>query len=228
MAGPQRWRSVWREAGLGEFLVQSLWWGLARVYLALAHRLRVVGCENLPTSPPFVLVANHASHLDALVLAAALPVRLRQCVLPVAAGDTFFQRPAMAAFAASCLNALPMWRKSAGAHALHELRARLTDEPCGYILFPEGTRSRDGRMGSFKAGIGMLLAGSDVPAHPCRIDGAFAAWPPQAHGPRWGQPIRVRIGPAMRFAGAEQTRHGWDRIAAELEAAVLALGDIET
>lgn len=225
LSGVRRWRSHRREAGLGEFLVQSAWWGAARTYLKLAHRMRVEGRENLPTQPPFVLIANHSSHLDAIALAAALSMRARQCVLPVAAGDTFFDRPVMAAFAANCLNALPLWRKSVTRHAIDELRHRLTREPCGYILFPEGTRSRDGRMGAFKAGIGMLLAGTGVPVNPCHIDGAFVAWPADAARPTWGAPIRIRIGESMRFDAVEQSRAGWDRIAEGLERAVRKLCD---
>ena len=72
----------------------------------------------------------------------ALPLRLRNCVFPLAAGDTFFETPAIAAFAAGMMNAPPLWRKNCGHHAIETLRQRPVAEPCGYILFPEGTRSR--------------------------------------------------------------------------------------
>src|SRR5687768_13948883 len=101
----QRWRSVQRESGLIECIVQSLWWSAVRLYLLSLHRLTVNGAEHLPTHAPFVMIANHSSHLDALVMAASLPPKLRRIVLPVAAGDTFFETPAIAAFAAWCLNA---------------------------------------------------------------------------------------------------------------------------
>lgn len=149
----QRWRSVWREDGLVETAVHAAWWSAVTLYLKMAHRLRVEGRQNLPGAAPFVIAANHSSHLDALVLAGALPAKLRQSVLPVAAGDYFFQAPAMAAFAAFCLNALPLWRKSAGRHAMEDLRKRLLEDRCAYILFPEGTRSRTGEVGQFKAGL---------------------------------------------------------------------------
>ena len=71
-------------------------------------------------------------------------------IFPIAAGDVFFETPAWAAFAAGIMNALPMWRKKFGPHALQELRQRLVEEPCAYILFPEGARSRD-RVGRPKA-----------------------------------------------------------------------------
>src|SRR4051812_39891406 len=86
-------RSLRREAGLASNLGHLVCHALARSYFRLYHRLRVEGRENLPAAPPFILVANHASHLDALALASALPRRLCGRVFPVAAGDVFFETP---------------------------------------------------------------------------------------------------------------------------------------
>src|SRR5262245_9485206 len=101
--------------------------------MATWHRLKVRGRRYLPRRPPFVLAANHQRHLDALVLASPLPWRLRDHIFPIAAGDVFFETPAMSAFSAFFLNALPMWRKKCGPHALLQLRQRLVEEPCAYI-----------------------------------------------------------------------------------------------
>ena len=211
-----RARSLRREDGLIETLLHWSWWLVIGAYLKSYHRLEISGCERLPARPPFVLVANHASHLDALVLAAALPARIRHRVFPIAAGDTFFQTPATAAFAAFALNALPMWRKHCGPHALHELRKRLVNEPCAYILFPEGTRTRDGQMNRLKPGMGMLVAGTDVPVVPSYLSGCFTAWPPDARVPR-PRKIRLRIGEAVSFEATPDARDGWEFIAKELE-----------
>jgi 1-acyl-sn-glycerol-3-phosphate acyltransferase len=218
----QRLRSLRRENGLVESVLHIAWWGFVRGYMAAWHRLRVVGRQNLPASPPFVLVANHSSHLDALVLASPLPWMLRDRVFPIAAGDTFFESPLSSAFAAFLLNALPLWRKKAGAHALTELRQRLLSERCAYILFPEGTRSRDGRMTAFKPGLGMLVAGTDVPVIPCRLDGTWAALPPKRKVPR-PRSITIRVGEPLLFTGTPDERSGWVEIAARAEEAVRKL-----
>ena len=218
----QRWRSVHRESGLSERIVQGMWWAAMHGWLLLWHRLRVEGWEHLPQRAPFVLVANHTSHLDALLLASALPRKLRRVVLPIAAGDTFFDTPTVAAFAAWCLNALPLWRKNAGRHALDQLRQRLLAEPCGYILFPEGTRSRDGEMGHFRGGIGMLVAGADVPVVPCYIRGGHEAWPPDRRLPR-PRKISVVIGTPLNFQSISNDRDGWELVARQTEAAVREL-----
>lgn len=217
-------RSLHREAGLVAGITQTAWRALVRTYLRGYHRLRVEGVEHLPARPPFVMIANHASHLDALVLASAMPWRLRRSVFPIAAGDVFFETPAVALFSAMMLNALPMWRKRCGSHAMQELRERLIEGPSIYILFPEGTRSRDGSMGKFKPGLGMIVAGSPVPVVPCHLEGAFAASPPGTRMPR-PLPMRLRIGPPLTFAETGNDRAGWQEITARSEAAVAALRD---
>jgi 1-acyl-sn-glycerol-3-phosphate acyltransferase len=215
-------KSLQREAGLPAFLTQAASRVAIRSYLKLYHRLKIIDRERLPRSAPFVMVANHASHLDALVLAAALPWGLRQRAFPIAAGDVFFHTKAAAFFSTMALNALPMWRKRCGPHALDELRARLIGEPAIYILFPEGTRTRDGRIGRFKPGLGRIVAGADVPVVPCHLDGAFRAFPP---GGRFPAPVRliVRVGVPLNFVEVSDARQGWEEVATRLEAAVSAL-----
>ncbi|HEY1066268.1 MAG TPA: lysophospholipid acyltransferase family protein, partial [Pirellulales bacterium] len=141
-----------------------------------------------------------------------------------AAGDAFFDKTSTAVFAAGVLNALPLWRRKFCKQALHDLRERLHTEPCGYIIFPEGTRSRDGKMTAFKAGLGGLIAGSAVPVVPCHIAGAHAALPPGARWPRW-EKLHLRMGPPLSFSQAANDREGWDSIATDLEAAVRRLGE---
>jgi 1-acyl-sn-glycerol-3-phosphate acyltransferase len=227
MAPAERWKSLRREPGLSEVIVCHAWWAATRGWLRLRQRLRIEGRERLPAEPPFVLVANHTSHLDALVLGAAVPARLRPRVFPIAAGDTFFETPAAAALSATLLNALPMWRKKCGPHAMEELRARLVGEPCGYVIFPEGTRSRDGLLQRFRPGVGMLVAATPVTVVPCRIEGAFEAWPPTARRPRGGR-VRVLVGDPQRFDDVANDRAGWEQVASRLHAAVGALGESPT
>lgn len=220
--GGGRWQSLQREAGLLSFVAQGLWRSVARTYLLLYHRLTIQGAEHIPASAPFVLVANHSSHLDALTLAAALPWKLRQRAFPIAAGDVFFQTKASAFFSALALNALPLWRKRCGSHALEDLRARLVGEPAIYILFPEGTRTRDGKMGPFKPGVGRLVAGSAAPVVPCYLDGAFDAMPPEGKLPVPTK-LTLRIGPPLDFSALPNERSSWEKISVDLEAAVRGL-----
>jgi 1-acyl-sn-glycerol-3-phosphate acyltransferase len=219
----ERLKSVRRESGLAGLIARNLWWWWVRAVLRLSQRVEATGGEHLPKAAPFVLVANHSRHLDVMVLATALPLRLRNHVLPLAAGDTFFETPVLSLFAAEMMNALPMWRKHCGRHAIETLRERLVQEPCAYILFPEGTRSRDGKLAPFKHGIGMLVAGGAVPVIPCHLTGTFEALPP---GAKWPHPTKItlRIGAPQTFPNTPNDRHGWQTIAETLQDEVKKLG----
>jgi 1-acyl-sn-glycerol-3-phosphate acyltransferase len=215
----ERFRSVRRESGLLENLAHHACFSLLRSYFAIAHRLTIVGRERLPAHGPFVLAANHCSHLDALILGAALTPRHRERVFPIAAGDVFFQSNVTSTFSAIVLNALPMWRKNCGPHALADLRRKLQEERAIFIIFPEGGRSRNGSMMPFKHGLGMLVAETNVPVVPCGLVGTFEALPPHRKLPRPGR-IKLVIGDARQFASTANDRAGWSGIAANLETCV--------
>ncbi len=223
--GMARYRNPLREHGLVSSVLRLLWWSGVRLLLGILNRLEIRGREHLPSRGPFVLVANHESHLDALVLACALPLSLRDKMFPLAAGDVFFETPILAAFAAHLLNALPVWRKNAGRHGLTDLRKRLVEEESVFLLFPEGGRSRDGEMKPFKAGIGMLVAGTSIPVVPCYLDGPLEAFPAGSRLPR-GHKIRIRIGSPRVFADAGNNREGWDWVGTTLEQDVKRLGGV--
>ena len=215
----ERFRSVRRESGLLETVAQQAWFSMLRIYFSLAHRLTITGREKLPVHGPFVLAANHCSHLDALVLGSALSPRHRERAFPIAAGDVFFQTKAASLFSAIMLNALPMWRKNCGPHALAELRRKLQEEKAIFIIFPEGGRTRTGSMAPFKHGLGMMVAQSNVPVVPCRLSGTFEALPPGRNVPR---PLRINliIGEPLNFAATTNNREGWSQIARSLESSV--------
>ncbi len=218
----QRLKSARREPGLTSWLAHHAATSSLRAFLRVYHRMSIRGRENLPVRPPFVLVANHASHFDALVLAAALPAPMRGITYPIAAGDVFFETPPVAAFAAAMVNALPLWRKKVGRHGLDDLKNRLRAGNSGYILFPEGARSRDGQPLQWKPGIGMMVAGTPIPVVPCRLFGCFESFPPGAFIPRPHR-IRVCIGKPISFLNVPDEREGWNSIAATLKEAVLSM-----
>lgn len=222
MPATERMKSLRRESGLISTGMHLAWWGLVRTYMRMWHRLHIEGHQQLPIEPPFILIANHSSHLDALVLASPLHWRIRDRVFPIAAGEVFFETPMLTTFAAFFLNALPLWRKKCGPYTLKRLRERLVSEPCAYILFPEGGRSRDGAMMDFKPGLGMLVAGTTVPVIPCYLEGCFEALGPGQTWPRRRR-IHLRVGAPLEFSAVANDRDGWTHIAKETEAHVQRL-----
>ncbi len=219
-----RLRSHRRESGLLSLAGNAAWRAAVRCYLAVAHRLEVTGVGHLPAAPPFVMVGNHTSHLDALSLGAALPDRLARYAVALAAGNVFFRSAATATFAATALNALPIWRDSTSTDDLAFLRVRLAEDGMVFILFPEGTRSRDGGLGRFRPGLGAFVAGSAVPVVPCHLQGAHACWPATRRLPRPGK-LRLVIGAPLRFDSVPNDRRGWKQVALEAEQAVRKLSE---
>jgi 1-acyl-sn-glycerol-3-phosphate acyltransferase len=222
LQGLARYRSLSRESGLVESTCRLASWGMIRGLLRFLHGLRVIGRENLPPGPSFVLAANHASHLDALVLGAAVPLAWRDHIFPIAAGDLFFENAGIAALVTTLLNALPIWRRKNTPHQVKALRQRLVEKPSIYILFPEGTRTRDGQMRPFKSGVGMMVAGTPVPVVPCHLHGTFEAFPPGCSIPRIHR-ITLRIGTPLTFPDVANNHAGWDEIGRAVETAVHGL-----
>lgn len=217
-----RLRSQGREAGLGSVAAQWAWRRLVRGYLRLGHRLVVEGRENLPLVPPYVLIGNHSSHLDALTLSSVLAGPAARRAYALAAGEYFFGNAPSSVFAAYAVNALPVWRRRTTRRELNTLRERLAEDQLVYILFPEGTRSRDGTLGRFQPGLGTLVAGTPIPVVPCFLEGAHHAWPADRKWPR-PSPLTLRIGAPLVFDDLGNDKAGWAATAATAEAAVRAL-----
>ncbi len=217
----ERLRGFPREPDMLTYALRGLAGATTRLWLRTYHRLRVVGRENLPASGSFVIVANHASHLDTLVLTGLLPLSRLHRVFPAAASDYFFTTVPRLAIAAM-VNALPFDRRLRHRRSLNLCAALLENPGNVLIVFPEGTRTTTGRMGDFKPGLGMLLAGRSVPAVPCHIAGAFEAWPKGRLAPRpW--PLRLTIGAPLEFSGLPRGKESARRICRTLHDAILAL-----
>lgn len=194
---------------------------LLRAWLCVWHRYRVRGREHLPEDRPFVMVANHASHLDALCLLSALPLRAIQRTYPAAAKDYFFTSLPRVAFSAIVVNAMPFDRRENPRDSLAVCRQLLETPGHALILFPEGTRSPTGELAPFKPGIGFLTAGTNIPVVPCYLEGAWRAWPKGAWFPR-PRKLELEIGPPLEFDHLPADKEGAKRVAALLEEAVRA------
>jgi 1-acyl-sn-glycerol-3-phosphate acyltransferase len=195
---------------------------ILRAWLKVYHRLRIVGRENLPREGSFVLVANHASHLDTLSILAALPMRKLHRVFPAAAKDFFFVSVPRTAFAAVVVNALPFDRETHFRQSLSLCKELLSNPGNVLLIFPEGTRSVTGELGEFKPGVGLLLAGVDLPVVPCYLDGVFRAWP---KGKRFPRPYRVRlvIGQPRRYSHLKRGKDAAVQICQDLRDAIVAI-----
>ena len=145
---------------------------------------------------PVVFVANHASHLDTPAILAALPRRVRCRTGVAAAADYFYRDPVLGMAVTLGIGAFPFPRH--GSLGLERAAARLA-AGWNVLLFPEGTRSADGQLHTFRDGIGHLLLATDAPVVPVAVSGSYALWPRGQRLPRRG-PLEVRFGTPWRAA----------------------------
>jgi long-chain acyl-CoA synthetase len=173
---------------LGSLIVASV-----RLLMAGPYRLRVVGRDNLPSDGPFLITPNHCSYLDPLAVAAALPPSLRRRTCWAGWAGKMHKGPVWR-IASRSLRVFPVNPDQDLGGAVR-LGAQVLTAGDALVWFPEGRRSRDGELQRFRPGIGVLLERMPVPVVPVRIEGTFAAWPPQRRWPRVGL-LSVTFGPA--------------------------------
>jgi 1-acyl-sn-glycerol-3-phosphate acyltransferase len=164
--------------------------------------VRILGRERLAgLRGAFVVVANHSSHLDAPLIFTTLPRRLARYLAAGAAADYFFDVRWRRGLTALFFNAFPIHRSGTG-RPTSEARA-LLQRGVPLLVFPEGTRSRTGRIGTFKSGAAALAGQSNVPCVPVAIIGAGLAHPRGSKWPKSGRPpVAVVFGePVFAQAG---------------------------
>jgi 1-acyl-sn-glycerol-3-phosphate acyltransferase len=168
---------------------------LWRAVLRLTGGLRVHGAAELPPGP-CLIVANHSSHADTAALIAALPAWRKPVV--AAAADYWFRGGFRPAICRALCAAFPV-RRSGGGSADLAAATRLLAAGHDVIVFPEGTRSRDGQIGDFRRGAARLAAAAGAPLVPAGISGTRALLPPAGSG--WaggpGRPRRATV--TVRF-----------------------------
>ena len=164
--------------------------GLLTLLFRIFHRWEVHGAEHIPATGGCLLAANHASFLDPPAVGCAS----RQRLVRFMARDTLFKK-GFGEWLMKGLHAIPISRDRGDVGALKRSIQFLRKGDC-VAIFPEGTRTRDGSLGTAKAGIGFLIMSAGVPVVPVYIDGTFSAYP---RGARWPRPhkIRVFIGPPI-------------------------------
>jgi 1-acyl-sn-glycerol-3-phosphate acyltransferase len=146
--------------------------GLTRLLLGINLRHG----ERLPQAGPAVVVANHNSHLDAMLLVTLLPGRLLPCIRPVAAADYFLKNRLLAWFALRIIGIIPL-RRGGGVDALAAVAEALA-QGAVVIYFPEGTRGEPEQLSELKSGLWHLLRRHpEVPIHPVFMAGLGKAMP---------------------------------------------------
>jgi long-chain acyl-CoA synthetase len=207
-------------------MMQLLGWALYllnRLILRVAFRLSVQGAENIPRKGRILLAPNHASYLDPLAVAAALP---RSALHRVywAGWAGILQRNRLMRVFSRATQVLPVDPDRDPGAAL-SLAATALEREAALVWFPEGRRSPNGEITAFMAGVGVLLHRTGAAAVPVRISGTYEAWPRTR---RWPRLRRIGVVFGKPLAVADLARSGTngseaERIADALRKAVAAL-----
>jgi 1-acyl-sn-glycerol-3-phosphate acyltransferase len=179
--------------------------------------VRILGREKLSDlHGAFVVVANHTSHLDAPLIFTTLPRRLARYLSAGAAADYFFDVRWRKGLTALFFNAFPIHR--AGINRPASEARTLLERGVPLLVFPEGTRSRTGRIGSFKAGAAALANQSNVPVLPVAIIGAYYAHPRGSKWPKAGRPpVAVVFGEPVYAHAGENASDYMSRVRGEVQ-----------
>lgn len=180
---------------------------LARLATVAGYRLRVAGRENWPPCGGGLVCANHQSLFDPVLVGLTCDRRLNYL-----ARNTLYKNR-LFAWLIDTLDAIPIDREGSGLAGLKETLKRLKAAEL-VLIFPEGTRTRDGEVAHLKPGFCSVARRSRVPLIPVGIDGAYQAWPRTALCPTFGR-IGIVVGQPISPARIEELSD--EALVAELE-----------
>lgn len=155
-------------------MMYTAWYHVARclcgLFVIFCFGFKVYNRHNVPRKGAFLLLSNHQSYLDPIFCAGLLPMKM--CYM---ARDTLFTNWFFGGIIRS-VNAIPVKRGQSDITAIRAILDRLKSG-LPVCLYPEGTRTTDGKITRVKPGVALLARRASVPVVPMVIDGAFEAWP---------------------------------------------------
>ncbi len=199
-------------------------WILFRAMFATYFRWRVFGAENVPLTGGVILASNHASFLDPPLVGAGLRRDINYL-----ARESLFRFPGIGALLRSW-NSVPVDRDGGGAKGLKAILSRLLGGGA-IILFPEGTRTRDGRLQPARSGIGLTVIKSAAPVVPVRVFGTYEAYGRHVKFPRphrvilkYGRPLNFeRLRAEAKTCDKARLKEIYQQVADEIMAAIAKL-----
>ncbi|MCX7643215.1 MAG: 1-acyl-sn-glycerol-3-phosphate acyltransferase [Armatimonadetes bacterium] len=168
---------------------------IAKAIAWLLFRPKVIGAENIPQSGGVLIVSNHPTYLDPILLAIYSPRPLS-----FVAKRPLFYLPIVRTFL-WLTDCIPVEQDAPDRRALRLSIRKLRDGDA-LVIFPEGTRSDHGKLRQFQLGPAMIAAEAQVPIVPCGLAGFYEAWRMEAPIPKpapvaivFGKPFKPKLSP---------------------------------
>jgi len=181
---------------------------LFRIILYCLARLlfsyRTVGGENIPRKGTFLLASNHASYLDPPLVGIGTSRPITYL-----AKRELFRNPLIGLFLRKLCYCIPVDRDKLDRKTFKEILAVLKKDSELMIIFPEGTRSPDGRLQEPKIGAGMIVYLAEVPVIPVYVKGSYAIWSKGVKSVKL-RPCTVYFGKPMEFMDCFSKGHSRD------------------
>ena len=179
---------------------------LARVTLGWWCRVDVEGIEHLPMTGPVIIASTHASHADSIALGLASPRKLSFL------GDQRLLAWPIVGRWLPAFGMVPIDRGRADLAALGQIADTLANDEA-VVLYPEGSRSRDGAVHRPRSGVSRLAASTGTPVIPAGIQGTADLWPVDGRPRLRGTSVTVMFGPALAPpSDTPAERRAWSRI----------------
>ncbi|HEU5124965.1 MAG TPA: lysophospholipid acyltransferase family protein [Verrucomicrobiae bacterium] len=196
-------------------------WRLFRILYATYFRWRVYNAGRVPLSGPVILASNHASFIDPPLVGSGLRRDINYL-----ARESLFRFPGIG-WLLRQWNSVPVDRDGGGAKGLKAILDRLLAGGA-IILFPEGTRTADGKLQPARSGIGLIVIKSDAVIIPVRVFGTFEAYgrhmkvpKPRAVAVKYGQPMRFeKLRAEAKTCSKARLKEIYQEVADELMAAI--------
>lgn len=193
--------------------------GMLSILIWLFFKFKVFGVENIPKEGGVIIASNHASYLDIPFLACGIG---RSCDF-VAKSELFSNR--VFGWILKRLGTFPVKRGSIDRWAISETIRRLGDGRV-IVIYPEGARSKDGRLSEPKRGIGMVVALSGAKVIPSFIMGTDSVLPRGAKRIR-PNPVRLYLGSPLDFSSLISVKKGKELYTQISEEIMMGIGDLE-
>lgn len=205
----------------GSSIVKIISWRFfqfaSEAFLTVFYRLDVRNQHAIPPVGPVLIAANHQSYLDPT----ALGCRIHNRQIDFVARLGLFSNKYLGRFLAF-LNSIPVAEEGPDTAAIKEIIRRLRMGRC-VMIFPEGSRTEDGRVQPFKRGVAVLVKRAKCPVIPAAIDGAYDAWPRHRARPRLWRAPKIRVLYGDPIPHEELMAGGPDAALARIEREVRAL-----